>query len=271
MNKTKLLSLLYLLSLLLLSVSGSLSGFLSETVYIFSFVLPTALGVYLVMLDGGAEEKSLLSLNKHSLLLLAPTAFPIVFIIILISSLTSFLIGLVFGAENAINLGDNLPLALVLHALFPALLEEMLFRYLPMRLYKRDESATMIVISSLFFALVHRDFFVIPYAFIAGALFMIIDIIADSVWPSVILHAFNNALSVLWIFYSQSVEFVFAFYALLIIFSAVSSIFIIKRREEYKAEIKKIFKGERVKTDISVLYFAVPTLILAVLDLMSKI
>lgn len=270
MNKTRLLSLLYLLSLLLLSVSGSLSVFLSETVYILSFILPTAIGVHLVMKEGREDEKSLLSLNKHSLLLVAPTVFPIILIIILTSSLTSFLIGLIFGAENAINLGDNLLLALVLHALLPSLLEEMLFRYLPMRIYK-EENATMIVVSSLFFALVHRDFFVIPYAFIAGALFMIIDIIADSVWPSVILHALNNALSVLWIFYLQSVEFVFAFYALLIILSAVSVIIIIKRREEYRAKIRQIFKGERVKPDIAILYFAVPTLILAVLNLMAKI
>ena len=271
MKKTRALALLYLLFLLMLSLSGSTSGVLSEAVYFLSFLLPTALGIYLLKREGEGERASLLSLDTRSLRLLLPTAAPIILLIILTSSLTSFIIYLVFGAENNVNLGDNLPLALLTHAVLPAILEEMLFRYLPLRLYGLKSGATMLLVSSLFFALVHSDFFVIPYAFLAGALFMIIDIIAESVWPSVILHVLNNALSVLWIFYSHNAEFAYAFYALIIIFAVLSLCFIVKRRGEYKAEIQRIFVGERVKLDYEILYLAVPTLLLAVLDLMAKI
>ncbi len=270
MKKTKALAMLYLLFLLLLFASGSLSGFLSEAVYFLSFLLPTALGLYLARREGGDGE-SLLSLDKRSLGLLIPTAAPIVLLIILTSSLTSFIIYLLFGAENSVNLGDNLLLAIIIHAILPAIFEEMLFRYLPMRLWGRGDYSTMIVVSSLFFALVHRDFFVIPYAFLAGAIFMIMDIISHSVWPSVILHAVNNTLSVLWIFYSHEAAFSYAFYASLVTLSLASLVFIAKRRGEYKAEIRKIFAGERVKLDCEIFYLAVPTLLLAALDLAAKI
>ena len=48
MKKTRLLSLLYLLSLVLLFASGSLSGALSQAVYILSFVLPVVIGIYII-------------------------------------------------------------------------------------------------------------------------------------------------------------------------------------------------------------------------------
>ena len=192
-------------------------------------------------------------------------------VIILVSLLTSFLIGLIFGAQNSVYLGDNLPIAILSHAILPAILEEALYRYLPMRLWGRDRDATLVVISSLFFALVHRDFFVIPYAFLAGALFMIMNIITDSVWPSVILHAVNNTLSVIWIFYSQSSVFALAFYLSLVILSAISLIFIFKKRGEYAIGIKKIFGCEKLTLDGEILYLAVPTLILSAMDLAAKI
>ncbi|MBP3401743.1 MAG: CPBP family intramembrane metalloprotease [Clostridia bacterium] len=271
MNRIKLLSFFYILFLALLSLSGSLSGILSEIVYILSFALPTALGIYLVRREGREKENLLLSLDKRSFGLMLPTAAPIISLIIITSSLTSLIIYQIFGAQSSIDVGDNLILALVTHAFLPALLEEMLFRYLPLRLYGGEDNATMVVVTSLCFALVHRDFFVIPYAFLAGALFIIIDIILGSVWPSVILHAVNNTLSVLMIFYSREPIFNYAFYAVLVILTVISLAVIIAKREEYIGEIKKAFSGNRVRLTSEILYLAVPTLILAALDLAAKI
>lgn len=270
MNKIKLLSFFYILFLALLSLSGSLSGILSEIVYILSFALPTVLGLYIVKREDRENDDLLLSLDKRSFGLLIPTAAPIVSMIIITSGLTSFIIYQIFGAESSVDLGDNLILAMITHAFIPAILEEMLFRYLPLRLYGGENNATMVVVSSLFFALVHRDFFVIPYAFLAGALFIIIDIILDSIWPSVILHAVNNALSVLAIFYSNEPRFNYTFYAVLIVLTIISLAVIIAKRAKYISEIKKAFSGERVKLTSEILYLAVPTLILAALDLAAK-
>ncbi len=271
MKKTKLLSLLYLLSLLMLFASGSLSGIVSQAVYILSFILPTVIGLYLVRREEKGEKELPVSLDSRALGLLIPVVAPTVFIIIFISLFTSFLIGLIFGAQSSVELGDSLPLAILSHAILPAILEEALYRYLPMRLWGRERDGSLVIISALFFALVHRDFFVIPYAFIAGALFMTINLLTDSIWPSVILHAVNNTLSVVWIFYSQSTEFVVGFYIVLAVLSLISFIFIFKKRSEYINGIKKIFGGKKITLGGEILYFALPTLALAALDLAAKI
>ena len=264
------LSLLYLLSLLLLMASGSLSGALSRVAYALAFLLPTVIGIYLTCRGENGKKELPLSLDSRAVGLFIPVIFPTVLLIVCASLLTSTVIWLVFGVKNQVTLGDNLPLAILSHAILPAVLEEALYRYLPLRLWGRDRGAGLVVISSLCFALLHRDFFVIPYAFLAGALFMIIDIITDSIWPSVILHAVNNTLSVLLIFYSQSKEFTVGFYVTLVILSAISAIFIFKKRDEYLKGLKKIFNGEKVKLDAEILYLAIPTLALAAIGLASK-
>ena len=271
MSKIKSLSLLYILFLIMLLLSGSLSGILSDAVYILSFILPSALGLYQLRREGSGEQDSLLSLDRSSLGLILLTAAPIIMMVIITSGITSNIIYILFGAKNSVDLGDNLLLAIIIHAFLPALLEELLFRYLPMRLYGGTANATMVVVSSLFFALVHRDLFVIPYAFLAGAIFMIINVIFRSIWPSVILHALNNTLSVLLIFFSAQPIVTYILYSSILILSVASIIFIIIRKKEYEERLKQAFSGEKVKLSIEVLYLAVPTLLMAVLNLMGKI
>ena len=58
-----------------------------------------------------------------------------------------------------------------------------------------------VIYSSLFFALIHCSFSQMPYAFIAGVIFMLVDVAFDSVWPSIILHFVNNSLSIVWMKY----------------------------------------------------------------------
>ena len=151
------------------------------------------------------------------------------------------------------------------------MLEEMLFRYVPLCLYDRSEGRRAVIISAFFFALVHNDLFVIPYAFIAGVIFMMVDLVCGSVWPSVILHFLNNALSVLLISCSGNSAFVYLFYGILILLSVISLLFIAKKRGQYKEKIENALTGEKARPTKEILYLAVPTLILAVSDLVSKI
>ena len=96
---------------------------------------------------------------------------------------------------------------LIIHALLPSFLEEMLFRYLPMKLIAPYSRRLCILLSSAYFALIHFNLFQIPYALLAGLVFITVDLWADSVLPSFILHLLNNVISVLWIKYSASWEF----------------------------------------------------------------
>ena len=185
--------------------------------------------------------------------------------------MTSSVIYFIFGVKNPVDLGDNIWLAFLLHASLPALLEELLFRYLPLRIFGRESYPTMIVVSALFFALVHCDLFVIPYAFVAGVIFMAIDVMAGSIWPSVVLHTLNNAVSVIMIFASANDTAISAVYLILAVGCAISIFFILKKRSEYKSEITKIISSEPLRVSGEVLYLAVPALVLATEDLILKI
>lgn len=270
-SKTGYLALLYLLFLTLLFASGSLDGVASEAVYFLAFLLP--LGIVLVRerVSGRALDASFLGLSLRAVKLTAPLIVPTVVLIYFISALTSSVIYTLFGAANPVDLGENIWLAFLLHALLPALMEEALFRYLPLRIFGRESYPTMIVVSAMFFALVHCDLFVIPYAFVAGVIFMAIDVMAGSVWPSVVLHVMNNAVSIITIFNSESEIGILLFWLITFIAFAASMLVVFKKRSEYKLEITKIISAESLRVGTETLYLAVPTLALAILDLASKI
>ena len=127
---------------------------------------------------------------------------------------------------------------LVSHALAPALLEEALFRYIPMKLLLPYSKRTCIVYSSLCFAFIHCSLAQMPYAFVAGIIFMIVDVALDSVWPSVILHFINNAASVIMMKYCNDTVSASIFLSVLLLLCAVSVFFIFKKKQNYKKMLK---------------------------------
>ena len=270
-NKTGYLATLYLLFLALLLTSGMLSGVLSEVVYIVAFLLPSAMGVSLAYREKKNISDTLHLPNRENISLFVPVIFPSISLVLFISILTSVIMRFLFGVTSGVELDNNIFTAIIMHALVPALLEEMLFRYLPLCLYEKGDGRSLVVISALFFALVHNDFFVIPYAFIAGVIFMTVDLVCESVWPSVVLHFLNNLLSVLLIFYSGNCTFIYLFYGILILLSAISLAFIAGKGKLYKEKVQSALSGEKARPTKEFLYLAVPTLILAVSDLVSKI
>lgn len=265
-KKLNILTLAYLIFLVLLFLSGYLSGGLSDTVYYLAFIVPIGLCLFLTR-EEGIEWKKHLTLDKDAVMLSWPLVFPTVAVIIIISFLTSFLIYELTGKTNSADLGDSYILALFTHALIPAVFEEALFRYLPLRLIAPHSSRCAIIVSAIFFALVHTDLFVIPYALIAGVILMSITIATDSIIPSIIIHFINNALSVtLYFIYFPGIDFlVYIWIGLLAI---LSIIVILRNREEYEIPLLLVTeKGEGIKFTPLMISFAAITLALAIIKL----
>ncbi len=266
-----------LMFILLLAISGALSGVFSDIVYYLAFALPTILGI---LADNKLREQekthdreypdveNLLTVSSGGMKLFLPTLFPTVAIVFLISALSSVLIGLLFGTENTVDVGGNLMSAIFIHALLPALLEEMLFRYMPMRMLARHSTRLTVIISALYFALVHNSFFSMPYALVAGVILMTLDLMCESVIPSVLLHFCNNTVSVLWIFYSSEPKYALIISAAIALLSLISVIIIIINRKSYVSGIKEVFSScESYKLGYAPLAIAVPTLFLAITEL----
>jgi membrane protease YdiL (CAAX protease family) len=163
-----------------------------------SFLLPITLGILYINIKKKTEDVHPISFGIDSprALSMAATLAPSLAIIISAAALTE----LVFK-----RLGIPVPeapdevfwVALIMHALLPSILEELLFRYLPIRLLTPRSPKTAVLVSAVLFALAHGSLFKIPYALVAGLIFAALDIYFGSLLPSLIIHLLNNLLSLL--------------------------------------------------------------------------
>lgn len=266
-RKINSLSVSYMLFLIILFLSGSTKGIWSEVVYFAAFVVPFVLSI--MEIKGEKNDKTqYLTLDREAVKLTLISTAPAIAVVLSLSLLTSSIVTAVTGATNNVQLGNSLILAIIYHALAPALLEEMLFRYLPMRLLANHSKRVTVFVSALFFALIHHSFFSMPYAFVAGVIFMVLDLMCESIWPSVIIHFLNNTLSVLLIFYSNRPIFVAISLALLGICATVSLIFFILKRKKYLPRLhKSLSAGEKFSFNFNMLIFSLFAVFVAILTI----
>ena len=257
-NAVKLFTFLVLAFLLIYSTSASMPVPFSIIVELLAFALPVGVGYAASRrykqereeVAGVAErESTLLGLSGDSARDILPTIAPTLSVIFLVSFLTSLLLGALGLSGRTV---EDAPLfeMILIHALMPALLEEALFRYLPMKLIAPYSKRWCVLLSSSYFALIHMNLFQLPYAFLAGLIFIVIDIAADSVLPSLILHFVNNVISVLWIKYSADGVFVLWYLVIMISLSLVGLAFIFLRRKKYIALIKGVYEDGEPLTEV---------------------
>ena len=277
-ESVKLVTFLDLIFIIMLVISGSLGGIASEIVYYFAFIVPVAVGIYASgsLRYKREEERGIadppdttLDFDKNRLVRLASLIFPAVTLIFLCSLLTSFVLSLV-GASSPTVEEEGIISMLLAHALVPAIFEEALFRYIPIKLLLPYSKRFTVVYSALCFALIHCSLYQIPYAFVAGIIFMLIDVALGSVWPSVILHFINNAASVVSIKYCSDPTASLIFVLALIALSLVSLIFIFRKRKEYKRIFMSSFDGgEKCDLTYAPIALVAITLYLSFLNLFS--
>ena len=247
-----------------LTVSGMLEGVLSNIVYFLAFVIPF---LFVVVSENVNVKSKELLLPVKNLEVAIAGVFPTLISVMVISSLTSHLMRFV-GKENTVELGDSLLFAFLVHALLPAILEEGLFRYLPMKLLAGENARVCVIVSALLFALSHHSIFSIPYAFIAGVAFMLIDIISGSVLPSVFMHLFNNAVSVVLMFYSDDERLSTAIYTAVAILACCSLIYLVSIRDKVRRILaERLVIREKYKFSYEILLFVIPMLVITVSDL----
>ena len=241
-DAVKILTLIDIIFLFFVAISGSIGGLAGDMVYyLFAFTLPIAIGFYSSIklrykreeMAGVAESPDgFLSLDSQRAVRLIPLIAPLVAVVFTVSLLTSILLSALGAPAQQVEDMGILQMLLV-YALVPAVFEEALFRYIPMKLLSPYSRRTCVFYSALCFALIHCSFWQMPYAFVAGVLFMIVDLALGSVWPSLILHFVNNAASVLMMKYCDTATATAIFVAVLFALALISSVFIYRSRKEY--------------------------------------
>ena len=274
----KTLTLVDIYFIILLMFTGAVGGYFSDIVYYFAFIIPMLVGFYFSWVFkkereeiAGVREESdkFLSFKSNKTVKLLPLVAPFIAIIFTVSFLSSTILAL-FGVSSSTVEDVGLIRMLLVHALVPAVFEEMLFRYVPMKLLLPYSKRHTVIYSALFFALIHCSFSQMPYAFIAGALFMIIDVAFESVWPSVILHLINNASAVIWIKCSPTPTYAWIFVGVLFGLAIISIPFILANRREYLSMLKSaLTKGEGGKVTYAPFLLVVICCYLAASNLLS--
>jgi membrane protease YdiL (CAAX protease family) len=246
----KLINFLYVIFILLLALSGSFGGLMGELIYYLAFFIPILIGFYYSKelqrkreeVKGVAEPPDrLLSFDKVRAVKLAPLVAPSI-LVIFFTSLTTSVILSFFGITASPVEDVGIIRMLLIHALIPAVLEELLFRYVPLKLIAPYSRKWCIIYSAICFSLIHCSFVQMPYAFVAGFIFILIDVMLGSAWPSIILHFLNNAVSVMWMKYASGIGASVIFTVALVLLAIVSLIFALKRREEYKTDLIGAFE-----------------------------
>lgn len=276
-SKIKVLVAADMLFLLLLALSGSTLGIISEIFYYLAFIAPVGMMLsyaYKPSENSHASElqaqkemigdfKGDFSLSKKAITLSLPIIFPAVLLILGVSLLCSLLLG-AFGFENPSVPTSSFARALLTHALVPAFLEELLFRFAPIKLL-RENRKTALLLSSVMFAFAHANLFQIPYALIAGFILSALYIVTGSILPSIILHFINNTVSLLSI-YGLGDKLILIILSSL---SLVSLVFAIIGRKRLIDAFKEQFSGEKLTLSYHPLFFIVTSLVLAISSLFA--
>ncbi|MBQ8907500.1 MAG: CPBP family intramembrane metalloprotease [Clostridia bacterium] len=180
--------------LLLVLLAMCLGGILPRGNLLFSALaeLPLLLAMLLPTLTEKERGRPLLRKPQNGLFVL-----PLFFLL----PLCSLLIAAGWGQIVPPSPSDtSLPLwyGLLFSALLPALFEELFFRhYLLSSLRGEGGYGGAVLLSALLFALLHADFYQMPYAFVAGLLLGIAALASGSFLLPCAMHLGNNLCSLL--------------------------------------------------------------------------
>lgn len=235
-----------------LALSGVLSSLnmptLSLLVGYIGYAVPIV--IFIVYSRRGEERIDIPILSsREGIFLSIPFVFITLFGVMGISLLTSLLLTSFGGAEGE-ALSGGLFYLLTRYALVPSILEELLFRLIPLALIAPKSRKSALVISTLLFATVHADLFKIPYALFAGFIYILCDILAGSVIPSLVMHLFNNVIAILW--QTHFIPHGVAHFALIVIgaLAFISLLVVLIFRKRYLSYFRAMLdKGDKVGVD----------------------
>ena len=232
------------LFIIFLSLSGMLFGGVGGLFYVLAFALPTSL-ILLIWKRRDAEIFRIsVTCDSSSLKSAALLAFPTVFVLLVVSFLTSILMQIIGVSAESAELTGNMPFLIITKAFAPAVFEEMFFRYIPIMGLGKHSPRLTVIYSSILFAFAHCNIFQIPYALVAGVIFCAVDLAVGSVLPSILIHFLNNVLSIIWQTKGEESVFIVVFLSAISLLALVSVGLILLDRKKMREKFDFVFKDK---------------------------
>ena len=198
MKKISAAHMLLFITLAVFMISGLLLSVISSAVHVPVWV-SMAVGSIVIFIPGilYCLVKKLPLTQAAGFKKTRPVNFLMAFIVLVCSYPVIVVLNMLsmFFVENAVQnsvvsllMTTNLPAMLLLMAVLPALGEEFVFRGLLYHAYRRTSPLAGIILSALFFALMHGNFNQIPYAFFLGIVMALMVEATGSIWISIFMH-----------------------------------------------------------------------------------
>ncbi len=109
----------------------------------------------------------------------------------------------IFGVGYEVDFGEKpdgllgFMLTFISTAIIPPLTEEFAFRGFILGSLRKFSDTFAVVASAVLFGLMHGNFLQMPFAFIIGLFLGFVTVKTNTIWISVLIHAINNAVSVI--------------------------------------------------------------------------
>ncbi len=235
-------ALFFMILLMLLPYLAPKDGALYVLFYSLCFAIPAASVWFVSIKFGNAAGGIRVFPDREGLRLSLPLVLPSIAVVVLLAALTSYLLSSV-GAMNAVGISGGTFYVFLTYAVIPAIGEELLFRFIPLKLISPYSKKAALLVSAMLFSAVHANLFQIPYAFFAGIAFAFLDIISNSFAPSVVAHLLNNALSVA--LSSFAFSFVMKLILSALVILLVLSVFAVIFRRRVYAERLRTIRSEK--------------------------
>ena len=129
--------------------------------------------------------------------------------VLIISAITSSVSAAVGYEIVEVNPSENIFSALLFDALVPSVCEELLCRYVILRLLSPFGRGGSALLSALLFSLLHANLYQMPYAFFAGLMLATLALASHSVFIPILFHFFNNVTSIIIFYLSDSAALYF--------------------------------------------------------------
>lgn len=157
-----------------------------------------------------------------------------------IGSAVSAFTTLIFNALNlkisavSAPVGSFQTVAFILaHVIFAPLFEEILFRGIILERLRRYGDVFSVIASAFLFALLHSSLQSLPFSFVAGIIFGLLALLTGSPLSSIIVHFFNNLISVISIILSsqgkENLALFITYSAFVIIFICSACVFYLSK------------------------------------------
>jgi membrane protease YdiL (CAAX protease family) len=160
---------------------------------------------------------------------------------------------------STVNFSSENPFVVGLTAVFlPAFCEELLIRGVALSEYEKYGVPISVLVSSVVFSLFHGSLFTFLSLFAAGVCYAVLTHLFKSVWPAIICHCINNALSVYISSNSDYLSYLASDFLFITILVAVVFIVLIVMLKLAEGIVDDLGNKKRLKSDTRNMVYGEP-------------